>query len=147
MHVLPVQGNIYMLVADGTNITASVGADGVLRREHRLGADVRQGAGGDQQLANAVVSTADAEQLLRRELPGRVGLVEPVHQCGHQRRRRRRKPMRYIINTSAAPEHVGGNEKIAAAGFFPRVAAGSARPSTASAVARRSSRTRTCSTR
>src|SRR3712207_9594842 len=31
------------------------------------------------------------------------------------------KPVRYIVNTSAAPEHVGGNEKIATSGFFPRV--------------------------
>jgi glyoxylase-like metal-dependent hydrolase (beta-lactamase superfamily II) len=30
------------------------------------------------------------------------------------------KPLRYIINTSAAPEHVGGNQKIASSGFFPR---------------------------
>jgi glyoxylase-like metal-dependent hydrolase (beta-lactamase superfamily II) len=30
------------------------------------------------------------------------------------------KPLRYIINTSALPEHTGGNEKIAATGFFPR---------------------------
>src|SRR5258706_190081 len=29
-------------------------------------------------------------------------------------------PIRYIINTSAASEHVGGNEKLATAGFFPR---------------------------
>src|SRR5690606_29947449 len=28
VHILPVQGNVYMLVADGTNITASVGRDG-----------------------------------------------------------------------------------------------------------------------
>jgi glyoxylase-like metal-dependent hydrolase (beta-lactamase superfamily II) len=34
------------------------------------------------------------------------------------------RPIRYVINTSAAPEHVGGNEKIATAGFFPRVAGG-----------------------
>ena len=27
--------------------------------------------------------------------------------------------MRYIINTSAAPEHVGGNEKLAAVGQLP----------------------------
>jgi glyoxylase-like metal-dependent hydrolase (beta-lactamase superfamily II) len=32
------------------------------------------------------------------------------------------RPLRYILNTSAAPEHVGGNEKIAASGFFPRTA-------------------------
>jgi glyoxylase-like metal-dependent hydrolase (beta-lactamase superfamily II) len=30
------------------------------------------------------------------------------------------RPLRYIINTSAAPEHIGGNEKIATTGFFPR---------------------------
>jgi len=30
------------------------------------------------------------------------------------------KPLRYIINTSASPDHTGGNEKIAASGFFPR---------------------------
>ena len=30
------------------------------------------------------------------------------------------KPLRYIINTSAAPEHIGGNQKIASSGFFPR---------------------------
>ena len=29
VHVLPVQGNVFMLVADGTNITASVGPEGV----------------------------------------------------------------------------------------------------------------------
>jgi glyoxylase-like metal-dependent hydrolase (beta-lactamase superfamily II) len=30
------------------------------------------------------------------------------------------KPIRFIMNTSAAPEHVGGNQKLASAGFFPR---------------------------
>ncbi len=30
IHVLPVQGNVYMLVGDGANITAQVGNDGVL---------------------------------------------------------------------------------------------------------------------
>src|SRR4029453_12453477 len=29
VHVMPVQGNVYMLIADGTNITASVGRDGI----------------------------------------------------------------------------------------------------------------------
>ena len=30
VHVLPVQGNVYMLVVDGNNVAASVGRDGVL---------------------------------------------------------------------------------------------------------------------
>src|SRR5205814_759864 len=30
VHVMPVQGNVYMLIADGTNITASIGPNGFL---------------------------------------------------------------------------------------------------------------------
>ena len=30
VHVLPVQGNIYMLIVDGTNVAASIGGDGVM---------------------------------------------------------------------------------------------------------------------
>src|SRR5205823_5547204 len=30
LHVLPVQGNIYMIVGAGANITASIGRDGIL---------------------------------------------------------------------------------------------------------------------
>src|SRR6185295_6787735 len=30
VHIMPVQGNVYMLVADGTNITVSVGPEGLL---------------------------------------------------------------------------------------------------------------------
>src|SRR5262249_25098671 len=29
VHILPVQGNVYMLVADGTNITVSIGPEGI----------------------------------------------------------------------------------------------------------------------
>src|SRR5688572_5181820 len=29
VHILPVQGNVYLLIADGTNITASIGKDGI----------------------------------------------------------------------------------------------------------------------
>ena len=57
--------------------------------------------------------------------------------------------MRYVINTSAAPEHVGGNEKLAAVGDVPRAAAaggfGGAVPRPRHRR-RRSSRTRACST-
>ena len=42
VHVLPVQGNVYMLIADGTNITVSLGARRHPARELRFGEDVRQ---------------------------------------------------------------------------------------------------------
>ena len=88
-------------------------------RQHRLGGDDRQGAGGRQPAREQRGDAAGAEHVLRRELSEHVGLVEPVHQLGDQLPGSA-KPVRYIINTSAAPEHVGGNEKIAATGFFPR---------------------------
>ena len=80
VHVLPVQGNIYMLVADGTNITASIGQDGI--------AVVNTGAAqmSDKilaaldQLAETVGARIVAEQLFWRVLSGHVGLVESVFQ-------------------------------------------------------------------
>ena len=53
------------------------------------------------------------------------------------------KPIRYIFNTSAAPEHVGGNQTIAAAGFFPRVSGGFG--AAVDNVGRGASVTKTCS--
>jgi cyclase len=78
LQVLPVQGNIYMLVGAGANITVQVGETGVLL------VDTGLPAMGDQVLA-AVRKLSD-------------------------------KPIRFIIDTTDDPDHVGGNEKIAKAG-------------------------------
>lgn len=78
IHVLPVQGNIYMLVGAGANITVQVGETGVLL------VDAGLGVMSDQVLAT-VRTLSD-------------------------------KPIRFIIDTTDDPDHVGGNEKIAEAG-------------------------------
>ncbi|HEY6902931.1 MAG TPA: MBL fold metallo-hydrolase [Candidatus Acidoferrales bacterium] len=78
IHVLPVQGNIYMLVGAGANITVQVGETGVLLVDTGLASMT------DQVLA-AVRTLSD-------------------------------KPIRFIIDTTDDPDHVGGNEKIAKAG-------------------------------
>ncbi len=78
LHVLPVQGNVYMLVGAGANITVQVGETGVLL------VDTGLAAMSDQVLA-AVRTLSD-------------------------------KPIRFIIDTTDDPDHVGGNEKIAKAG-------------------------------
>ena len=54
------------------------------------------------------------------------------------------RPLRYIINTSAAPDRIGGNEKIATTGFS-RAARSLAEQSRPSVRAHRSSRMRKCS--
>ncbi len=74
VHTLHVQGNVYMLVGAGGNITAQVGDDGVLLVDT-----------GNGQTASQVVAAVRA-------------LTD--------------KPIRYIINTSADPDHVGGNDFI-----------------------------------
>lgn len=78
VHVLHVQGNVYMLVGAGANITVQAGDDGVLLVDTGTAAM-------SQQVLAAIHSISD-------------------------------KPIRYIINTSADPDHVGGNLVIAAAG-------------------------------
>jgi cyclase len=78
VHVWHVQGNVYMLVGAGANITVQTGDDGVLLVD--TGTSEMS-----QQVLAAVRSISD-------------------------------KPIRYIINTSADPDHVGGNAAIAAAG-------------------------------
>ena len=83
VHVLPVQDNIYMLVADGTNITASVGPQGVLvvntgsaRMTEKLQSAVNQ--------LSAAVAAATTNKCGGVNCPGTFGLGQPLHEYGHQ---------------------------------------------------------------
>ncbi len=73
-HTLHVQGNVYMLVGAGGNITVQIGEDGVLLVDT-----------GTAEAASQVVAAIRA-------------LTD--------------KPIRYIINTSADSDHIGGNDAI-----------------------------------
>jgi glyoxylase-like metal-dependent hydrolase (beta-lactamase superfamily II) len=118
VHILPVQDNIYMLVADGTNISASVGPQGVLvvntgsaKMTEKLQAAVNQLA--------AAVSAASTNKCSGVNCPGTFGWASPFMNTIISSPDPP-KPLRYIINTSDAAEHIGGNEKIATSGFYPR---------------------------
>ncbi len=118
VHVLPVQGNIYMLVADGTNITASVGPQGVLvvntgpaRMTEKLQSAVNR--------LSAAVAAATTNKCGGVNCPGTFGWASPYMNTVISSPTPP-KPLRYIINTSDAVEHIGGNEKFATSGFFPR---------------------------
>ena len=78
VHLLHVQGHVYMLVSAGGNVTVQIGDDGVL-----------------------LVDTSVAEA------SGKV--LAAVRTLTD-------KPIRYIVNTHAHADHVGGNEQIAKAG-------------------------------
>jgi glyoxylase-like metal-dependent hydrolase (beta-lactamase superfamily II) len=120
VHVLPVQGNIYMLVADGTNIAVSVGPEGVLLVNTGAPQMADKVLAAINQLANDTVTPPAPNTCFGVSCAGAWGWSSPYMNAVISSPAPA-KPVRYIINTSATPEHVGGNEKIATAGFFPRV--------------------------
>jgi glyoxylase-like metal-dependent hydrolase (beta-lactamase superfamily II) len=120
VHILPVQGNIYMLIADGTNITASVGPQGVLLVNTGAAAMTEQLQAAVNQLANAVAAPPMPNSCFGPNCPG-IGFgwsspfINTIISSPAPP-----KPLRYIVNTSDAAEHIGGNERLATSGFFPR---------------------------
>ncbi len=78
VHILKVQGNVYMIVGPGGNTALQIGDSGAL-----------------------VVDTQYAEVSAK--------IVAEIRKLTD-------KPIRYILNTSADPDHVGGNAQIAKAG-------------------------------
>jgi glyoxylase-like metal-dependent hydrolase (beta-lactamase superfamily II) len=110
LHWWPVRKNIWMLVGAGTNITASVGPDGVML--------VNSGNADAGERVLAAIKDLQAQLnafgFLDVNTPQRGGAETrsrfPVNTHAPP------KPVRYIINTSWLPHAIGGNEKIAAAG-------------------------------
>jgi glyoxylase-like metal-dependent hydrolase (beta-lactamase superfamily II) len=86
IEVVPVQGNVYMLVGAGANITVQSGRQGIL-----------------------LVDTGIAS------MSGKVlAALKSISS----------KPLRYIVNTSHATDHVGGNATISVTGKVPYRRAG-----------------------
>jgi cyclase len=106
IEVLHIRGPIYLLTGAGANITLSIGEDGVFVVDT-----------GRAEMADKVLDTikrlsheiASFGQPVTRNSGGGgsgtvlTGIKPP-------------KPIRFIANTSALPDHTGGNEKLAAAG-------------------------------
>jgi glyoxylase-like metal-dependent hydrolase (beta-lactamase superfamily II) len=102
-----VRGPIYLLTGGGANVVASVGPDGVLlvdtgEAQHagKMIAAIEQL---QRQLATSGVTPLGHGALTRASLErARVPPMPP-------------RPLRYILNTSALPDHVGGNLQIVSA--------------------------------
>ncbi len=111
--ILPLRGNVYLLAGAGANITLSVGKEGVLLVD-----------AGNAQMADKVV---EAVNRLAKDVTAARMAVKPCAGAGCSGNEFASflgtvaspappKPIQYIINTNADPDHVGGNAKVAAAG-------------------------------
>ena len=96
VHIEPVRGNIYMLAGDGGNVTLQVGPEGALLVD----------TGVENRVDDLMGAVQEVALFHLRNLSG-----PPT-------------PIRFIIDTSIDPEHIGGNWKIAASKYFDPVQGG-----------------------
>ena len=113
IEVLHVRGPVYAVFGAGSNVTVSVGLDGVLLVDS-----------GSAPMAGELLVTI--ERLQEFEMQARARFPSPTNWAAETRSTLvdtlgrlspgSSKPVRYLINTHARPDHVGGNETIVAAG-------------------------------
>jgi glyoxylase-like metal-dependent hydrolase (beta-lactamase superfamily II) len=129
IEIVPVRDNIYVLAGAGANVVASAGRDGVFLVD----------TGAAAQTPQLLAAIAELQKRLDFKRPpperwaaeGNVStILEPYYRSEPP------KPVRYIANTTLAPDHVGGNEKVRTAGktFTGGNVAGEIDPSTEGAA-------------
>jgi glyoxylase-like metal-dependent hydrolase (beta-lactamase superfamily II) len=110
IEAIPVRGHIFLIGGAGSNITVSAGPDGVFLVDSGTAANADKVITAIKTLQGRLQMAAPAAPRSGAETTAATNL-EPFY-----RTLTPPKPIRYIANTSALPDHTGGNEKIALAG-------------------------------
>ena len=108
VEILPIRGHVFALFGAGANLVVSVGSDGVLL------VDAGRAEMSDKVLA--AVQRLQREWVVRNEPPSIGFAAETRSSVADRHITAPPKPIRYVINTSADSDHVGGNEKLRNAG-------------------------------
>jgi glyoxylase-like metal-dependent hydrolase (beta-lactamase superfamily II) len=119
IHVQPVSGNIYMIVGAGSNITASVGRDGVMLVDTGSAQMSDKVLAAIKKLSTEITATpiprTSCVGLRCGDFTNPYGWSSPFINATINSLPAP-QPIRYIISTSIDPDHTGGNQKVAAAG-------------------------------
>ena len=115
IRVLPVQGAVYLLVGAGSNIAMSLGPDGAILVDAGSEAMGDEVVAAVQQVLRSIEGSPRPNQICVG-CPTLTNKGNSPYFAAITASPAPPKPVRYVINTSVLPDHVGGNETISRIG-------------------------------
>jgi len=123
LHIMPVRGNVFMIVGGGSNVTVSAGVDGMLLVDAGSAAMAPKTLAKVLEIGRMTAAVAPMTTCVGPSCypAGSLGPFLPFGWAGSSYNAviaspKAAKPIRWIIQTSADPDHTGGTPSLSAAG-------------------------------